>query len=109
VTANEAYELIVAKNKHLEAVACTEYPSRFVFVMVTKAAKAAGKTKGVLNSTYSVVKKTKEVAIYHPSDISLDEYFEGKEVESWNEKSAGENYVKHSADMMNGVFLGRKR
>ena len=105
MTVNDAYNLLLETNSKLRIAKCTEYPSRYVFAT---ASKHDNNEFGNLYAPLSVHKETGEVTIFHPSDISFTEFLEGKEIESWDEKSAGENYIKHNSDMLNGVFVYKK-
>lgn len=80
LTINEAFSLVNNAIGDREIVSCYEYSKLFVFKTIPNPAKK--KDVDELNSfLYYIDKQTREIGIFQPFNISLEEYKKGVEID----------------------------
>lgn len=82
MTPKDAYKRFTNTCKGLTVVSCYEYDSVFVFNAVRDKVNVNG-TRPVIDSLYSVDKKTGKVLLFKPFNITVDEYRRGKEIKTF--------------------------
>lgn len=83
MTANDAYFELIKVYPQFNITSCYEYDSRFVFEIRQN---GVGSDEPQFDSLMSVDKTTGKVGVFHPMDISLDEYDAGVRIEDWKKE-----------------------
>lgn len=76
----DAYGLFLNTYKELEALACYEYDSCFVFNAVPKKLANSKDAETMFDSLYSVNKSTGKISTFKPFDMPIEEYRNGKKI-----------------------------
>lgn len=76
MTAKEAYKLLQPRLTNKKVVKCTEYDTVFVFQVTPE--NYTKDPDELADCNRSVHKKTGQVKVFQPFDISLDEYKRGE-------------------------------
>lgn len=76
----ESYKKLTEKFPERIVLSCYEYESCFVFQVVDKKYADVENANEVLDSLFSVDKKTGEIAAFKPFNIPADEYKRGKRI-----------------------------
>lgn len=80
MNAKTAYKILVDVAPNRKVVSCYEYESVFVFDTQPANYKPANEYDAVFDGAYSVDKTTREVLVFQPFNMPLEEYERGKKV-----------------------------
>lgn len=83
MTANEAYKNLIRKWPEFSATSCVEYSGIFVFNVVPIGYEKDKRYSKRMNSTIFVDKKTGEVGVFQPFNITVEDYKSGKTIKNF--------------------------
>ena len=86
MTVQEAYKTFKNTEPKLEVMSCHEFDTRFVFHAVPSKFATPDQAAKILDSLFSVDKKTGKISTFTPLDIPTDEYKRGKHIPIYDHK-----------------------
>lgn len=84
MTAKEACVILLNEFTQSKVLQCREYNELFVFMVVPKTFDETKSNGTLMDCLWSVNKKTGEINVFKPFDISLSDYNNGQEIKDFN-------------------------